>query len=90
MDVLLGLISGVNLLKDVSVKGAGGSSLYEIGARTKSSAGALRSGKRAVDGARLVRKGRQLGIGYKELGALLTAIGYSRMEVGAVLDLLRG
>ena len=89
LGTLLGLISGVNMLRDISVKDDSGSSIYEIGARSKSSTESLKRGSRVVLGARLVRAGREMGIEYVKLGKLLTSVGYSRSEIGAVLDLLR-
>lgn len=90
LDVLLGILGGVNMLKDISVKGSEGASVYEIGARTKSSARNLDKGRKAINGAKFVKRGRELGIEYFKLGRLLMTIGYTRADIGAVLDLLRG
>jgi hypothetical protein len=90
LEVLLGLLGGVNMLKDISVKGDEGTSLYEIGARTKQSMRHYKSGNKIVAGVRFVKTGRELGIEYGKLGKLLTSFGYNRTEIGAVLDYLRG
>lgn len=85
LALLSTVVGGLGIAKEIG-RGGDKGSLYEIGARTKLTSS--KSPSRVQRGAACVTLCRDLGLQYKEIGKILTIVGYSKEEINSVLQYL--